>query len=395
MDCKDILLFEPNRKVSHAFLSLRNQPLIRTSSTDSTIKKSVAWLTNGIKNRITEVALAIILIFVTIYSLLSFPIRKGMESVAKRKAIELDLNRVTPKEKNEVASMLNAYFKKHKTHFDSLSTAEKEEISLQVMSQCARAQKVYAPVVRNWVDHLLETANRDSKKLVFMARDGIPFYEVAKELMKRNDYKQRFPKMAEEGAIVLGHFSRKVVAHANSSYANQEIFREYIKQLKIKDSDSCIFIDVGFSGSMIKPIQDLLPKVSIDFQFLVATSDKAKGFLSSPQNPLSHLKIAANNMGVRWLEETHHGILASATQLVKGKDGLIYPNSLYPNKILHEQKFSTPHLIRKFCLITLIQEAIKIKSLSLDEAMKAREVFNNTIGEIKQSKLPLLVGWDY
>lgn len=395
MDFKNILLFQPNRAISHSLLTFRSQPLIRTSSTDSTIKKSVVWLVNGLKNRITEVALAIILVFSTIYCIISFPIRWEKDQLARRKAIVIDLNRFTPEEKTVAKSEVEQYFQKHAAHFSTLSVKAKEELSKQIVSQCARSRKVYAPIVRNWVDHLLETANREAKKLVFMARDGIPFYEVAKELMKREDYQKKYPKLTEEGMIVLGHFSRKVIANADSSDANRNIFKQYIQQLKIKDSEPCIFLDIGFSGSMVNPIRALLPKNPIDFQFLIATTDKAKGFLSNPQNQLSHLATAASNMGVRWLEESHHGTLSSATELVKGEDGNIYPNCLYPKKILCEEKFSLSHLIRKFCLKTLVREALEIKSLTIDEAAKAKEVFNNTIGDIKNWKLPLIVAWDY
>lgn len=429
MEAENILLFQPVRTIWHTLCTAREKPLIRVSSTDTAAKKNVIWLANSLKNRLTEVALTITTIFTFLYSLITYPIRWGIYSTLERRGIERDLIRFTPEEAKESEKVVNAYLEKHKADFAHLSTKEKEQIVRKIVSQCARSQKVYGPIVRNFVDYLLETASQNGQKLVFMARDGICFYKVAIELMKTDEYQKKYPKLTE--SIVFGHFSRKLVKNAAE---NPDIFKQYIsEELHIKDNDRCIFVDIGFSGSMIKPIRKLLPEVQIDFKFLLATPNKeeggsnlAEGFLGNPENPLPHVETAANNLGIRWVEESHHGTVASATKLVVGKDNRIYPDSFcptapkeeptilprfikdlirkfspvevayyYKNKILYEKKFSTPHLLRKFCLKGLVHEAVTLPPLSKEEAAKGKELFNDTIGEIKAMRLPLLVGWDY
>lgn len=396
MECENILLFQPVRTTWHFFCEMREKPLISVSSTDRTIKKAVAWLTNGIKSRIAEVAIVISTIFSVLYSLITYPIRWHNSIKQEKIAIQKDIDRYSPEELKEVNQLLEAYFKKHEDIFKTLTKSQKEEIAKKVISQCARSEKVYGPVVRLWVDNLLAQANRDCKKIVFMARDGIPFYKVALELMKTPEYQKKYPNLVHDQALTLGHFSRNVVSSSSGSAEGQELFQRYVRdELGIQDGDRCIFADIGFSGSMVKPIRSLMPSVSIDFKFLVATSDKAEGFLGNPQNPLPCIESAANNLGVRWVEESHHGSLASATKLVEGEDHHIYPDTHYPKKVRCEEKFSTPYLIRKFCLKRVVQSAVNRDPLKTLEGLVAKSEFNSTIGKIKTLELPLFVGWDY
>jgi|GEM_PF-6402977 len=394
MESKNIILFQPMRSTWHIFCEFRNRPLIEEGSADTRIKKRVVWLVNESKNRLTEVALVVTTVFSFLYSLITYPIRVYQNRKLERLAIQLDLDRFSPEEQIEARRTIEDYFKKHEEAFSSLSLEEKQTICEKVLSQCARSQKVYGPIVRNWVDHLLKIADQDDKKLVFMARDGIPFYQVATELMKKDEYKIKFPQLAQkDNPIVLGHFSRNVVTGAKEK---PDLFKRYVTEtLQIKEGESCIFVDIGFSGSMVEPIRKLLPDRKIDFHFLVATTNKAQGFLGNPQKPLSNLLTAANNLGVRWVEESHHGNLASAQKLVEGEDGRVYSDNLYPKKVLCEEKFSLQYLLRKFCLKGVVKYAVNLPSLSEREAMKAKDVFNETIGAIKNMELPVFLGWDY
>jgi hypothetical protein len=383
MESQGIVLFQPVRNVWHPLCNFR-------------AKRISGPLVNGIKNRMIELSMAIVTIFAVIYSLITFPIRWYQAKRNEKFGVDNDLSRLSPAERIEAEGMVQAYFKKHKDIFGSMPKKKKDQITRVIISQCARSQKVYGPVVREWVDHLLEKANKDQKKLVFMARDGIPFYQVACQLMQKKEYREKYPHLLQEGAIVLGYFSRNAVASAKKSEEGQEIFRRYIsEELKIKEGDQCIFVDIGFSGSMTKPIRELIPDAKIDFNFLVATSDKAEGYLGNPTNPLPNLETAANNLGVRWVEESHHGNVASATKLVVGEDNRVYPDTFYPKKTRFNPKFSEEYLIRKFTLKGLVKYAIELNPLSKPEAEKAKEIFSQTLGAIKAHQLPVFVGWDY
>ncbi len=396
MESDKIILFRPVLDGWNLLSNQRSKSVIHIKGTDSVIRKIYGHSLNFAKKRMIEVLIVVGTIFTSIYSLITYPVRWYQNIKITEFAIDTDLSRITSKEIIKIESDVNKYFDKHSDHFQTMSKSDKAKLTRLIVSQCARSQRVYGPIVREWVDHLLEKASQNGNKLVFMARDGLPYYEVAKRLMETAEYKEKFPSLTRDGSIVLGYFSRNVVKSADGSNEGREIFRRYIaEELHIQPGDRCIFCDIGFSGSMVKPIRDLIPDVQVEFNFLVATSNRAEGYLGNPSKPLPHLETAASNMGVRWLEESHHGNIASATKLIVDDQGHVRPDTLSPKKVRFDEKFSQAYLIRKFCLRSLIDSAVQLGPLSKQEVEKARELFSQTIGAIKDNRLPLFVGWDY
>lgn len=193
----------------------------------------------------------------------------------------------------------------------------------QALSSYASSYMNYSPVVIEWVHSVLETAMASvpPKRVVFLARDGIAPYEVAKILQ------QKHPKKYSKVPLSLLYISRKVKDWATENETNKKLFIEYVKQEGLKFNEKCLFIDVGFLGSMIQPVKQMLKDLTPDIQFgyLVSHTQEAHGFMANMEVKLESVKAAGNNAAVRWLEDTHQGVKNSATKLTKDEKGIIHP----------------------------------------------------------------------
>lgn len=413
MKAEHILIFLPVRTTWGKFEAVRRTPLIRVSATDPALKKTVAKIANGLKNRLTEVAFAIATLFAVIYSVITYPYRLYRVKTNEPVTIRADIKRIEPKKQTHVELQLKAYFYKHRDHFNTLTEDERTLLIDRVTAQCVRSQAVFSPIAKLFVDHLLETAHKEGKKLIFMARDGLSFYEIAKKLMETKKYRDAYPSLAKDGAIGYGYFSRKLVKDAKSSEENRKIFNRYVTEnLKIQPGERCIFADIGFAGSMTGDIRSMLPHNPIEFEFLIATSNKAKGFFANiPDQPLEDFDSAGNTAGTPWMEETHHGTLASGVRLIenaKGKVEVVFdpkgiPSKKHPEKIRTDEKYSLPYLIRKFCLKAVVQHAASLgasQPLPLPEtefrtAMAThKKAFSELMRQLQSGALPMHLGWE-
>lgn len=213
--------------------------------------------------------------------------------------------------------------------FKNKSPEKVETYTNRALSTYASSKLNYAPVVVDWAHSILETAKGFAPKdqthapvrVVFMARDGIPVYEIAKILQKKFTKYQDIP-------LSLLFVSRKVIAWAKESELNKQMVADYAKQEGIETDQKCLFIDIGFTGSMIEPIKNILAPITKDVQFgyLVSHTQNAKGFMANMEVPLESVRAAGQNPAVHWLEDTHQGVKNSATKLYKEEDGKIYPD---------------------------------------------------------------------
>lgn len=336
--------------------------------------------------------ISLIAVFTSAFVLFASPIKEDLKQKEKSEEIQRDLSRFTLQEQIRASQAIAQFIALHPEPFAKLSLEEKKGLIDRVTSQQARSEKVYAPIVRLFADYVLKKANQNKRKLVFIARDGIPFYRVAIRLMQTEEYQKMYPGLAKAGAISLAYFSRKLVHNEQS---HPELFIAYVqKELGVKEGDACYFVDIGFNGSMIDPIRKLLPGNQIDFEYLVANSEKANGFLGNPKAPFPSIFDAAKNAGAHWLEEAHHGVIASPSHLVEAEDGRIYANTLYPTRIFQDEEFSEGYLHRKFCIEAVIRAAVERPPLTPEEAEKAKALLNETIADIKNGRLPLLLTRD-
>lgn len=218
----------------------------------------------------------------------------------------------------------------------SIPREKRNEYVLKAMAYYARSQYYYGPLAVDWVHNLLTQANERNQKLVFMARDGIAPYHLARTMMKMDKFRDRFPNLVGDDRIVLGYFSRKLVTHHHSGDEQQfQIFRKYIAQLGIKPGDKCRFVDIGFQGSMIKDIRKMLSENEIDFNFFISLTSQAEGYVSprdDTRRELSSCTSSEANPGVWWLETAHQGTDRGPSHLVEHTDEFIYPNTLVPGQ---------------------------------------------------------------
>lgn len=170
-------------------------------------------------------------------------------------------------------------------------------------------------------------------KIVFMARDGIPPLHAAEAL------KRLRPAEYGDVHVCLAYLSRKVMKDLDEKGEDGDrIFQAYMEQLGIERGDNVIFVDVGFAGSMIKPIKDKLAKgdfihpTCIDFSYLISLTNNpsgynAFGFLAdNSTRRMRSCEFAGGNPGVHWIEDTHQTAQISPKYLVERADGTIEPN---------------------------------------------------------------------
>ena len=405
-----------------------NQPLIKK---DNEIHaKSYILIANACKKAVLAVAFAIITLATGIFSLLTYPYRCYRYSyeikytwTPEKELIALN-QEINKKEINTIKNEIELYIDSlNNSHPDTsnLSLKDKCRMISHVASSYVRSKKIYGPVVRLWVEHLLQRANTNQRKLVFMARDGIPPYLVAKELMKKKEYQEKYPNLVGEKQIVLGYFSRKLIANAKKNEENTKLLQEYLTdELGIRAGDACLFVDLGFEGSMVEPIRELaqpiiLPndcdakemsdddslnhpsmKELFQFEFLISIrSDRASGFLASEHRQLQSVPFAGGNIGVHWLEDSHQGNVKSPNALIKcARDGHIYPNVLEPgNEQLEEPKGSFQQVLREFnqrAIMDCVEMPLPEQEIEIFLLKKRMTLlFDTTLQLIKDFRLPL------
>lgn len=286
---------------------------------------------------------------------------------------------------------------------DNQSESEKEELIQKIMTYYARSSNYYGPVVIAWVDYLLSKANNENKKLIFLARDGIAPYKMAKTMMKIQACQMKFPCLSED-RIQLAYLSRKVINKSMETNENTVIFQKYISQLGLNHKDHCIFVDIGFTGSMIPKIKQMLPDIDIEFEFLISHGPRANGFIFSYNDPrLGKVEFqqmptiqtipyagAGGNFATHWLEDTHQGVEKSPESLVE-VNGIIYPNTKIPGN----EEFICPTDSLEYHLRSCSQEAIlesfhkfPIEKIDIKKVVKQFDVL---LTKIANSEISLLI----
>lgn len=310
-----------------------------------------AWSTfaNGIKQTLAVLAYIIVTVATGLFSVIAAPFRCALYPYFLKKTIQKDLALLggTGKEK-ELLAEIKAYIESKpelKSIFDKLKPKEQTQMIRQVGATYARCHHFYGPIAAQWVDKLLVEAQKDGKRLVFLARDGTGPYKLAKNLMKQ--YPERYQGVKPP---VLLYLSRKVVADCYRSDKSDDKrakgwqkFRDYLQEQGIKEGESCMFIDIGFAGSMAPKIVDMVnsplpgqgettkPKkpITVQFEFLISTTTHQKtkgndvivnGFIGKPNSRLKAIPDGNMNPAVNWLEETHQGVVSSPSKLVRRDD---------------------------------------------------------------------------
>lgn len=383
-----------------------------TDESNKWIRKT-APIVNVAKKALLIVAFAITTIATGLFSLFILPYRIYQLKNANQ-LVAADLALLTSSQRAELRlQIVNCIREKEKKHNFRLTSEQYEEFLRDIMAYYARSSEFYGPVALAWTECLLEKANKDNRKLVFCARDGIAPYEIALKLMQRPDYQQKYPNLVGEEKIVLAYLSRAVVTESNRTAENKETFHKYLNQLGIRDGDQCTFVDIGFQGSQINNTRSILKfnnhNIDASFSYLLSHTDDAEGFIISEddsrrteQEAFKQLpsimsilyKRAGSNLATHWLEDTHQKNVKSPSRLVKVEENgkiKVYPNTLVPGaKEFVASKGSKEYFIRKWCLKAVVQGAEKYDIATLNLSFAVNRL-DEMLDKVVKGQLPLLV----
>lgn len=231
--------------------------------------------------------------------------------------IQSDIDLMTQEKEEKLRRRISKFIVDEKLN---LPRRNRYEQILCAMSAYAASQKHYGPVAAGWAKSLLDTAKIENRKLVFVGRDGLAPYLVAKRL------KKKFPDWYGDLNLSYVYLSRRLVDNASKE---KGILRDYLMQNGIQQDDRCIFVDIGFRGSRINSIRDQLNDLNLDieFQFLVSLTDQARSYISDLEAKLDSIPEASQNLAVYWIEDSHQGVINSPTKLVRLEDGRIQPTT--------------------------------------------------------------------
>lgn len=301
-----------------------------------------------------------------------------------RSQIKLDLELLPSKQIDKICRISAGAF--------SGNTEERLLASQLGASTYATTYTHFAPVIYDWTLSLLARARESHLHLVFMARDGKGAYLMAKKIQEQIDD----PDL-NEVKISYVYLSRKVV------HSNKQMLERYLRQeLGNSEHKNYLFLDLGFLGSMVDKIhhamKSAIPDSKCDFEFLISTGNKVRGFAGSLMKNLQSVRSAGKNRAVYWMEDTHQGTEKSPSCLVETPSGKLVPNTV-PNpsdeltvKVLATE--SVDFLCRETALQALvdftdkqnhIQEfALKKGSNHLDENLRKR--FDNWLNELRKHR---------
>lgn len=257
----------------------------------------------------------------------------------------------------------------------------------------------YVPVLVEWIKNLLIRAKRENLHLVFLARDGIPPFEVARIVQERN------PEFSSIG-ISCVYLSRTVVSDSQENLQHYLEQQSFVREAK-DEGKNLLFLDLGFVGSMIPKIQKALNAVGISndpnqeinrisFEFLISASDRVHGYVGNLSSLLSSVRSAGKNRGIYWVEDTHQGVLESPSKLVKDETtGLYEPDTVRLKKTCKDRnkldflcKTVAQWAIRDFASqVNFVQEEGEVSSM-LNEKM--REDFDKVLQEQKMKRFMYL-----
>jgi len=196
-----------------------------------------------------------------------------------------------------------------------------------------------APVVIGYADHLLrEAAKEKNPKIVFVARDGVGSYEVAKILL------QRFPQRYE--GITEGDLS---FLFLNKETMRDPLVDDYVRQAGIKEGDRVYIADLGFFGSLDHSFEKLIGRLGAKYQgmHLVFASGggKAAGWALNAAGGIHHegsevLAQIPGNPFVHWLEDPFSGIHRKPKKLAQRGGEIVpaIPSDGYSGKNLQTRK---------------------------------------------------------
>lgn len=378
-------VFDPVYSALGKLSQCTQKPWVAVKEDSRKITRVVAPIANAVQKGLIYAAMAVATLALGLFSLLALPYRY----YNRYKMLTMDVLQLPEAEKSALKAEITKYVNAHgkSESGKSLTEQEKKDYVFTIMVAYARSKMVYGPVARAWTEYLLDKANKGNSKLIFLARDGIPQYKMAKKLMATKEYQEKYPNLVKDDQIVLGYISRKV-KDSTKGPEKEQLFKDYIeKELGIKKGDKCLFADVGYAGSLIDFIKSKVP--GANFEYVISLSDQATGFVTEINRSKYPIEWAGGNPGAHWLEDAHQGNFKSPTELVKASDGRIYPITVQPNK---KEYITVPgsleYMGRKFSQRAIVR-CHKDKPIANEALAAAKAKFIDTMDRIKRFELPL------
>lgn len=339
------------------------------------------------------IGLAIAFFFTRILELLTYCMRKGYW---KKKVVWQAKNdiKLLPEEKQKAIEK-DISETCAKKNIETYQIAGIKGVSIKDLcaSSYTLSYQYYGPVVLDWAKSVLDTAVVKNRKLVFLARDGVAPYKVAQMLQKQ------YPEKYGNVHMCYVYFSRKLVDNALKTPGR---LARYLGQQGIQEKDRCLFVDIGFAGSMIGKIRKQLAPLdlNIKFQYLISHHDQVRGFMADTKTVIPAVNYAsATNAAVLWLEHSHQEGAISATQLLETKEGVPYPNTCPPEQkkpLSCKQERPVEYLLKKYSLKGVLDYAADELQQKNSDALNhekpqawrmasgsLRKVFNDFLKEIR------------
>lgn len=400
-----MLFFQPVYDVAECWSRMEKvKPIMDVTPQSGLARRSVATLVNGGRKLSGQAVVVVTLVITGAYSFFSWPIRK----IRFEWAIDRDINLLTSDAQTALRQRITQFIETKTDLFKNMSTRAKNNYVRLAMAYYARSQAFYGRVSTYWVKYIFDKAQASGKKIVFVARDGEAPYLLAKELLKIQSFRDAYPSLLDESQIVLGYFSRALTLNANNpdKPENRTAFTNYLHELGIADNDRCIFVDVGFLGTIIPPIQQIRGGGDdrSSFEYLISHTRRradgtlpAEGYLYSLNNEhaLKAMPInkAGGNRGNHWLEDTHQGIAQSPNRLVE-HNGHTYPDTRIPGQERDYSANPFEYLLRYWSQQAIADSAQRYGQggpTSLTDVSQARDAFDSLLLRTRDHEVPTLI----
>jgi hypothetical protein len=283
---------------------------------------------------------------------------------------------------SRVAGLIDSFVKKDSL-FKNLKKEDVTDAKDVAMATYAVTNSHLAPVLLDWTKSLFIRAKEENLRLVFMARDGLGPYKMARILQKEKPEFASIP-------VSYVYLSRKVVAGSKEKLSRY-LLQEGISPDALKNNQRFLFVDIGFLGSMIPTIRKALSDIGVpsdpesvenkvDFEFCVSTGKGAHGFVGNLRSVLPSVTSAGQNRGVYWIEDTHQGVIESPSELIIGANGKLVPNSVEKG-ISCKDSNELDYLCKKVALEALKDKSRADVAISVDFSRK----YNVVSGPLRES----------
>lgn len=228
-----------------------------------------------------------------------------------------------------------------------VSPLTRSQIAKDALKLYIKSREVVASVFVGFADHLLREAVK--RQIVCVARDGLAIYIAAKNLKTRFDYPNK-----EESQLQYAYLSRSIV-----NKTEPVALEAYLLQFGVDKKDDVILADLGWAGSHVQKIKEVLPNA--DIRYLVSSTPEVAGYAHGDNNQMKAFENTINNIKqgrampdnppVFFPEDTYSGPIKSPESLLN-QGGDLVPDSI-------DTSYPFDVAIKRYYALLGIQDYIK------------------------------------